>query len=281
MMWRRLVYMIRVFALPPAVFVGASLLAWWLWQRQAELPQTIGEVEAVRVEVAVATQGVLAHNSDPGWWTLFDPITQDTVVARLDARPAIARLVALRTELKRLEQEVTAETARLDMAFGEQELRQRREAVRLAWNVERLRLDVLDRATQLETSRIELQRLNARVAYLEPLVQRGAFSPMELVDASLLRDETRQRIETLEISLEESKLQQQRAVDRMAELSGVGEPQWTAQLTPLRAAVDVQAALIEELKIQIEMLEVRAPCRARSSRYTATRARPSRRVIRW
>jgi multidrug resistance efflux pump len=258
-MWRRFAYIIRVFALPPAVFVGASVMAWWLWQHQAELPQTYGTVEAVRVEVAAATEGMLATNSDPGWWTLFDSVTQDTVIARLDDRPSMARLVALRAELKRLEQEVTAAAARIDVEYADQELQQRREAIRLAWNVERLRLDVLDRKTLLETSRIEQQRLSARVAYLEPLVARGAITDMELVDASLLRDETEQRVNELKVSLVESEQQQKRAVERMAEFTFASDPQLAAQLAPLRSAVDVQAALIEELKIGIELLEVRAP----------------------
>jgi multidrug resistance efflux pump len=171
----------------------------------------------------------------------------------------VARLVALRAELKRLEQEVTAAAARIDVEYADQELQQRREAVRLAWNVERMRLDVLDRKTLLETSRIEQQRLSARVAYLEPLVTRGAITDMELVDASLLRKETEQRVNELEVSLVESEQQQQRAIERMAEFSFSSDPQLAAQLAPLRSAVDVQAALIEELKIRIELLEVRAP----------------------
>jgi multidrug resistance efflux pump len=258
-MFRRFAYMIRVFALPPAVFIGSSLMAWWLWSRQADLPQTYGTVEAMRVEVSAAAEGTLASPSDPGWWTLFDSVTQDAVIARLDDRPAIARLVALRAELRRLEQEVTAEAARIEFDHVDLQLQQQREAFRLAWNVERLRLEVLDRRTKLETSRIELQRLEARVSYLEPLVARGAMTDMELVDATLLKDETEKRVAELEISVAESQQQQQRATEQMADCSLASDPQTVARLAPLRAAVDVQAALIEEVKIQIELLEVCAP----------------------
>ena len=45
----------RRHVLPLLGFATCTVLTTWLWDRQGSLPNTVGEVEAVRIEVAAAT----------------------------------------------------------------------------------------------------------------------------------------------------------------------------------------------------------------------------------
>ncbi len=70
-------------ALPVVSFSACLLLTLWLWQQQGELPNAVGEVEAVRIDVAVGSDGVLVP-LPRGQWTLFDQVEANAVIARLD-----------------------------------------------------------------------------------------------------------------------------------------------------------------------------------------------------
>jgi hypothetical protein len=61
-------------------------------------PNAVGEVEAVRIDVAAGTDGTLmpvAH----GRWVLFDRVEANQVLARLNDRPVQAEMTTLAAEL--------------------------------------------------------------------------------------------------------------------------------------------------------------------------------------
>src|SRR3990172_265566 len=112
--WTVRLYRFRRHVLPLLGFATCTVLTTWLWDRQGSLPNAVGEVEAVRIEVAAATDGELLP-LPRGNWTLFNAIPAGEVIARLDDRPARAELATLHKELIRLQQEVDAYAARIDL----------------------------------------------------------------------------------------------------------------------------------------------------------------------
>src|SRR5262245_28087571 len=85
--WRRF----RIGTLPLLTF-GASVVATlWLWERQGVVPNAVGEIEAVRVDIASGVDGQLVPPPQ-GRWTLFDEVEATQIVAQLDGKPSLAAL---------------------------------------------------------------------------------------------------------------------------------------------------------------------------------------------
>src|SRR3990172_1186960 len=170
--WTVRLYRFRRHVLPLLGFATCTVLTTWLWDRQGSLPNAVGEVEAVRIEVAAATDGELLP-LPRGNWTLFDAVPAGEVIARLDDRPARVELATLHKELIRLQQEVDAYAARIDLEQAGRAHDQRSEAVRLAWDNERHRLQALDRQAEIQGDRIELQRVDLQLSILKRLFEKG------------------------------------------------------------------------------------------------------------
>ncbi|MBS3820583.1 MAG: HlyD family efflux transporter periplasmic adaptor subunit [Phycisphaerae bacterium] len=244
--------------MPFFVLLGCVYGSLWLWQRQGAAPHVSGAVEAVRLDVPAAADGRLVALSQ-GNWDLFDKVKADQVVARLDDRAINAALRTLQRELKRLRQVPAAALAELELEQFDRDHEARREAMRLAWELERRRLDVLDRQAQLESDRVILQRLDTMVGYLQPLVERGMTPRMEYDEQRLMRDEVARRIEEKEDVLAQAREQLKLARQRVTDNPAVMTPDQEKILAPLRMEIGVQEARIDALRAKTHALEVRAP----------------------
>jgi multidrug resistance efflux pump len=243
----------------PVVSFGACLLATaWLWQRHTQQPHGVGEVEAVRLDLAAGVDGRLVSLSRPHW-TLFDQVAVGDVIARLDDRPVLAEVSAVRAELERLRKEIEAAAEQYALEQTEREHDHRREAYRLAWQIQRHRIDVLDRRALVETDRVELLRLEERVAALERAVPRGVIPELELVEQRLRRDRIRERMSRNRDAVAEAEDQRKDAVERFQEYPGMRTADMEKLLGPFEAALGVQEALLEGLSVQIDGLRIRAP----------------------
>ena len=89
---------LRYTILPMASFCTCVLLTAWLWQRQGQMPNGVGEVEAVRIDVAIGADGTLTP-LPRGQWTLFDRVEANEVIARLDDRAVRAEMTTLKAEM--------------------------------------------------------------------------------------------------------------------------------------------------------------------------------------
>lgn len=247
--------------LPLLGFAVAFFLTAWLWQRERYLPNMIGEVEAMRVDVASGSDGILARlaHIDSGHWSLFDRVQRNEIVARLDDGPTLASLATMRAELARLSVEVDAEKARLKLDDALRHLDVRRERARLAWQIEGDRLARLDRRVLIEVDRIEKERLETQLGFWEPLGKDRIIPEQVLVDARFQLDKIVKQIETNEAALAEIEKQRKQAVARLEELPDTKEGDEVALLAPLKAATSVQEASINELHVQIDHLAIRAP----------------------
>ena len=157
-------YLQRV--LPFVWFVGICWFVALLWQRTGHSGNMIAEVETARVDVPTPTEGTLI-SLPHGQWTLFDVVTKDQLIARLDDRPLQAQLSTMDVERQQLRQQLAA--TQTQTLLDQQSLTQDRqqEVVRLAWQQEQLRLDVLDRMAQISVDRAELQRLDGPTGLLQ------------------------------------------------------------------------------------------------------------------
>ncbi len=252
--WRH----VRQRLLPMVTFLGCLLLVLWLWERQGQQPNAVGEVEAVRVDVAVRIDGMLAPVSRSPW-RLLDAVRANELIARLDDRPLEAKLETFRAELLRLRKTLDAEQLRVALDEASRRSGQLREVAQVAWQVEQHRLSALDRRALLEGDRVVLQRRNARVDFLTPLHQRGAVSDVEISDERLLRDEVGKRIQENQKALAEAEKLYQAAMERLRQFPAPELAEVKRLLGPVEAAIGVQESSIRELQLEREWLEIRAP----------------------
>jgi multidrug resistance efflux pump len=244
--------------LPVFSFALCVLATLWLWRGETQVPQAVGEVEAVRINVAAGSDGTLTALPRPHW-TLFDRVEANAVIARLDERPVQAQVNTVQAELLRLQKELTAseEQFALDRLVREQDHRQ--DKYRLAWQVQQLRLDVLDRKAQIEIDRVELMRLEERVAYLEQLRGRDPTAQVELTQEQLRRDAIRKQIEQNEKAWAEADKHRNWAESHLKQYPPPPDAELQKLLGPFEAAIDVQEARLEELLVQVGTLQIRAP----------------------
>ncbi|MCH8344214.1 MAG: HlyD family efflux transporter periplasmic adaptor subunit [Planctomycetes bacterium] len=254
--WRR----IRTQVLPGLLFAGTASLTVWLWSGHAGLPNVVGEVQAVRINTASQMDGVLTplpgRQLEP-----FDVVMAGEVIAKLDDRPALASLATLRTDLFRIEHELAAAEARVRQMQADRQHDHMDEARRLAVDSERLRLDILDRKTQLETDRIELRRLDEEYQAMRRAHGRGAETQFRLVTMQLQRDEVEQRIDANRQALAEAEAQMADAAERIKAQPTPPPAYLEAFLEPIRSEISTQEARIRELEIHVESLEIRSPIR--------------------
>ena len=245
-------------ALPVISFLACVFLSLWLWQRQGQMPNAVGEVEAVRIDVASGSDGVLV-SLPHGQWTLFDRVEANTVIACLDDRPIRAEMATLMAELARLRGELDATLEQIQIEQSEREQDHQREYRRLAWQAQKHRLDVLDRRTIIEADRVDEQRLERKIAFLEPLQEKGMVSDMEITDLRLQRDEVRKRIEENEQALAESKQQREATAAALSDFADIRMTSIDKLLRPLEAAITVGERRLDELEVSIDGLEIRSP----------------------
>ncbi len=258
--WRRL----RSQLLPLVSFVACTAAMIWLWDRQEQIPNAIGEVEAVRIEVASGADGVLATVAqDQPQWSLFDIVERGEVIARLDDRPVQAELATLEKRRIEAEKKLDATSARVATDEEERRLDRLREASRLARQVERYRLDALDRNVTIERDRVELQRREARFKYMATVHQQDPVTVTDqmLFEYRLMRDQLATRIKE---NIKAKDLAEQLAAEVTQRIADLPEPivaELDKILAPVRAAIDVEEARMDELRVQVELLQIRAPIR--------------------
>lgn len=244
--------------LPLVAFCACIAGTAWLWQRQGAAPATMGEVEAVRVDIMGSAVGQLVP-LPTRQLTLFDKVRANEVIARFDDRLVLAQLETARRELDHLRLEVDGTAEQLILDETERTHNHAREAARLAWTLQDRQLDVLDRITAIETDRVEERRLTIRLERLEPLLKDGTISFLDINDTRYELRLVTQRIAKNERGLEQAREQVRLAQERIAAQPSLLEPRYERLLGPLKAEIAVQEGLIAELQVQLEDLDIRAP----------------------
>ena len=256
--WKRRLQRLQRTALPVASFFACVFLTLWLWQRQGQMPNAVGEVEAVRIDVAAGEDGILVPLSS-GQWTLFDRVEANTVIARLDDRPVRAEMATLMAEVARLRSQWTAAEEQIQLEQSGRKHDYQREYRRLVWKSQQHRLDVLDRRATIEADRIEEMRLDKGIAFLILLREKGTVTDMQIADQRLKRDEVRKRIQENEKFLNEAKRQLDETTAALQNYNDMPKASVDKLLQPLEAAIMVGSRRLDELQLRITGLEIRSP----------------------
>ncbi len=251
--WRRFRYTL----LPLLSFALCATLSVTLWQRQGRLANAVGEVEAVRLSVSAGVDGLLLPLPQ-GQWTLFDTLEKGQVITQLDDRPIRAAIRTLRLEVVRLHEELAAVETQVAWDQADRKHDDTREAVRLAWDVERRRLELLDRKAQVEIDRVELQRLEWRLHFLKPLRDNNVVSEMELGEEERARDLVARRIEENRKVVTRADAQLAESEKRAKSFSPQ-QIQIARLLAPVQAEIAKGESAVAELVLQVENLQIRAP----------------------
>jgi multidrug resistance efflux pump len=257
--WRR----IRFQLFPVLSMASCILLTGWLWHRRIGAISIIGEVQLQQVDAPSQVAGLLVPLPQPKQLALYDYVSAGQTLAMLDDGAAKLALETLQAELGRLQLELPAkeEEMRLDTQRLEQD--HASQARRLALDIERLRLDLLDRKALIETDRIDVQR---RASIYEMVKLMGpAATKRELLEVELARDVAQERMRGNEKALKEAEEQLAITQKRAADQTVVQSPEIKKVLAPLRAAITVQERRMRELDQQIASLEVRSPIPGRIS----------------
>lgn len=255
--WEHKLRRFRYSALPAICFLICVVVTLWMWNRQGQLPNAVGEAQWMHVAVRAGIDGTIAAQEP--WWTICQEVTRKDVIARLDDGPMQEELAAMRGELRSLQQELEAARSEFQLDRYDRQHDDRRELRRLAWEIERLYLDELARRVEIEAARIELKRLEATLNAVEPLVKIGGASEMEVKDTQLLRDEVQKQIEENEAVQEEARKQRKEAQSQLDSYPPLPTADESTVLAPIRASIEAQQHWIDKLEVEIKALEIRSP----------------------
>ena len=273
--------------IPVVVFLSGVYATVLLWDRHMELPNGIGAVKALRVDIVSPVDGVLVRLPRlERQLNMFDSVAAGEIVCKLDDTMVSATIATLKAEAKQLSMQLSATAAQMKLDFADRraDKSDRRqtlldEARRLAVDLERTKLDVADRIILLESNRIGLKRYAEKLTIVKNLVKKKLETPYVLTDTQLQHDVLEREIVEQEKALVEAKAMEVKAQARMDEYSkmvreedALREAQGATEsyaasiqkdidvfLKPIEAAVTTQKARVQEAVIQRKALDIRVP----------------------
>ena len=247
--------------LQAGAFLTLALLVMFLWQRQGQAPHSVGLAEALRVNVSAATGGKLLpmYELQEGSWSAFDTVYKGQVVARLDDSELRTELAAFQVETEQLRAEVAAVEFEVEADRSTQERNHLQAAAQLAREVERARLDILDRLTDLEQSRLELGKLAAQLELAEKASASGMLSASSHAEISAGHASQTSLVAAQRSAYREAQANYQAILKRMQSQPMLHAPSIESRLSPLRAAISAAEARVEHMHARMAALEIRSP----------------------
>jgi len=250
-----------------------------MWNRQGRYQRSVGVVEVVLYEMTAPGSGMLVADGVRKW-ELFDGVEPNEVVARLDDTLLRRQIDTQRAQIARLEARIAEEEARFEETLAETNLQHADleyegyvDARRLAIDIGRLRLAIMDRKAQIAADKIELDRQGKRLKQIEKLADRGVETPWAHWNAELRHDIVKERLRVSQSALTEAEKQLAQAEERertvrrtLRNMPQVELASLDAQIRPLRADIQIQDAQIQELKAQIAATVIRSPVKGTISR---------------
>ncbi len=243
---------------PILAFVVCAALTIWLWDRHMGTALVIGEAEVVRVDLTSPVDGVLiALSGQP--LDRFDTVHAGQIIARLDDRPTLAGLATLQARTSQSRQEIAAAEAEIAQARADVQRRDAIDLAELILEVQRQRLDIVDRRGTIEADRIELQRVTEEYENIRRLREREAETDFAVRIAQLRRDVLARQIAEHEQALAEAELQLLESEQQLESLPERLDAELDILLEPLRQAIEVHEAEMRELELRVSLLQIRAP----------------------
>ncbi len=256
--WKRVRYQLMP-VLTMALAVAATV---YLWKRHYSPTDGVGVVRVVEATATCPEDGLLVEPPG-GFLNLHDRVSRDQIVARLDDRSLLAELKVLQSDMTRLQLDLPAKEETLRIEQASRKDRQMDEARRLSINVETLQLAILQQKALLETDQVEYQGLQSRSDSLRKAVEKGAATEREMAELTMHRDVVDQRIKGTQRSIVETTAQLVAAKERLASHADPAKVDSDRILAPIRAAIETQKAKLEELQVQLQELDIKAPIAGR------------------
>lgn len=221
----------------------------------------LGRVEAVRVNISAATDGMLLTlpETSDGQYKPFQKVTKDQVIARLDDRPLRALLAALQADAAALRQELESTAEESLIADAERAIEHDRQATALAVELERCRLEVVDRNVKLQESQVELSRIASQLKYMTMVAESRPFSSADAKRLEADQDAVKKLIESHERALKTSRENFEAAKQRKEAYGPVAKTNVERLLLPVRQEIVAAEARAKEVEMQLENLVVRSP----------------------
>jgi len=251
--WQRVRYQL----LPVLSLACCAFLTAWLWSRRIEAITTFGEVQVTHLNVITPFSGTLvAFEGEP---KLFDYVAEAQVVARLDDAHVRAMMAVIQEAIAALRLDLPAKREELRIAEGERQQAEVTAARRMAFDVEDMKLRVLDRKAQIAADTIALARLNTLYEAVKQLSIDGAASQRELLDIQLQKDVMAERIKMGGTSLAEAERNLEAATKRLGSMPSQQSAAVDTILAPIHARILEQQAKLEELEVGRKALEIKTP----------------------
>ena len=260
--------------LPAVTFVCIAALTLWMWNRQANLGNAVGTVEAIRVDVPAGADGLVQMPPPRDTWNRFDTVQADETVAvigHFDDSLSHAKLQTIRMQVEEVGANMVAEAARFDIDLiidvEGNEIDRGRRGDNIDWQIEALRLQILDQQTELAAAVKEYQKLSLTASYLVNAYKTGgSVSEQQVRENGLERDRVKTLIEKGRRSLEERKSllrieNTRRDLKRDSETGHDAELREASRkiLAPFKNQVEVLNAQMGEVQTEFNSLEVKAP----------------------
>ena len=241
--------------LPLAGWLMLVAAAGWMYERRVSVIRASGVAGETVIDVAavrggrIRSVGVLPH----------DLVAAGQPVAYMENNSALATLDTAEAEAARLGSELDALVSRWRIEADDRTGDSINRFRRFASDVEDARVDLLGERARRERDRITLDLAELRLQRAASLMDTGVVGQEEIDILRSERDALARHLEesvatlaAMEDRLEESR----RRVDLLA-----ADPEYHAepQLVPLRHAVTVQEARIQEVRIQIASTVIHAP----------------------
>jgi multidrug resistance efflux pump len=256
--WKQRWQRFRHGTLPLVCFLASVAVTLWLWDRQGQLPNAVGEVEALRIDIVASADGVLVPLGGRDW-EMFDPVPAGAVAAQLDDRAIRADVARIQMDLEATRRQLEVRMAQLELEARVRENIHLRDAARLAADLERYRLTVLDRRAQVEIDRVELAARQARVEFLAPMHEKNIVGEIDYRGEELLRDLAARRVAENETLLVQAEQQQRDLEALVAAVPDFPADEIDRVLAPVRLAVSAGQTDVAGLGARVQAMELRSP----------------------
>ncbi|MBL7222926.1 MAG: efflux RND transporter periplasmic adaptor subunit [Candidatus Brocadiae bacterium] len=253
---KRRLHLLRMRVVPLTCWLVAVAVVAVMWRTRTMRLDTPGMIQTRQAAVAAVERGTIASLHTE----LFGTVRASQVVVRLDDAAVRAALAVAEAEVKRLEAALRAAEAQLKQDVALRELDRYTSARTYATRVERLRIEKLDRLVELETDRVELQRLAATLERSRKLRARDVIAAQDLDDVKFGHEAMQRKIKATQEALEviDGRLSDAMSRSEMPTASPADDSLEVA-LAPLREEMTVQLRRVDEMRVQREALVLKAP----------------------
>ena len=268
--WRRFVQNV----LPIVIFLVGILFMLWLWERQSQMGNAFGVVEAHIVDVPSAAAGILTPPDHDDRWREFQTVKRGELIGKvhlLQTDVYAAQIETIQKEKIKVLADMDAEREQFLLAIQQQYEGEWFDIARSYWRVQEIQLDIRDRETRIRTAVAQLQTENVELSYNEQAFERGGAIAEQRVENNRYRIKELERLIEREshartLALEQLRFEQNRQKTIRARFKALGDrrseeiKELVDTITkPFHKQLDVLDSRIQEVVVAANEIDIRAP----------------------